>query len=120
MRITGPLYEGDGFIHRWVASKRVAGALAKSANQAQRDVEPRANADRSGFDFGSMEQAPRQMRAEAIAWFVRNTLERIGRWARRARQRDRDAFLAQSIDLADLERRTRLLERRSAHQLGAR
>jgi len=114
MRITGPFYEGDGFIHRWVGSKRVAGALAKSANKAQREVEPLANADRRGFDFAAMEHAARQMRAEAIVWFVRNTLERIERWTRRARQRDTDAFLAQSADLADLERRIRLLERRSA------
>jgi hypothetical protein len=113
MRVTGPLYEGDGLIHRWVGSKRVAGALAKSANRAQRDAEKLPNANRQISDFASIERAARQMRAEAIAWFVRNALERIERWARRARQRDSDAFLAQSTDLADLERRIRLLERRS-------
>jgi hypothetical protein len=114
MRITGPFYEGDGFIHRWVVSKRVAGALAKSANRAQRDAEPLANSDLRAFDFASIEQAARQMRAEAIARFVRNTLERIGRWARHTRRGDSEAFLAQSSDLADLERRIKLLERRSA------
>jgi hypothetical protein len=114
MRVTGPLYEGDGLIHLWVGSKRVAGALAKSAKQAQRDAEKLPNADHQISDFASIERAARQMRAEAIAWFVRNALERIERWARHARRSDSEAFLAQSTDLADLERRIRLLERRSA------
>jgi hypothetical protein len=116
MRITGPLYEGDGFIHRWVGSKRFAGALAKSANRAQRELEQLQNARPSGLDFAHIEQTARQMRAGAVAWLVRNTLARIERWARRARERQTEAFLAQSSDAADLERRIRQLERRGAFE----
>jgi hypothetical protein len=39
-------------------------------------------------------------------------LERIENWAAKARQRDRERFLAESQDVFELERRLRVLERR--------
>ena len=49
------------------------------------------------------------------AGFVRRSLAAIDGWFDRQRQNDRDAYLAQSLDLADLERRLRKLERNALY-----
>ena len=45
--------------------------------------------------------------ARKPTWF-----ERVDRWASKARQRDRERYLAESNDVFELERRLRSLERR--------
>lgn len=85
MRYTGPIYEGDGFIHAWLASQRTAGAVAKLAQRAEKRIP------------GMLDLAAR-------------FFERLERWAYDARCRDVERYLARSTDLCDLERRMRTLE----------
>jgi hypothetical protein len=85
MRYPGPIYEGDGLIHGWLASQRTAGAVAKLAKHAEKRIP------------GVLELA---------GWFF----QRLERWAYNARCRDTERYLARSTDLCDLERRMRTME----------
>lgn len=114
MRITGPLYEGDGLIHLWAGSKRTAGALAKAGKGALRETERLQATTPAATDFSAIERGARRMRAAAVAWVVQNAFGAIERWAQRGRRREIDAYLAQATDPADLEHRMRQLERRGA------
>jgi uncharacterized protein DUF3563 len=97
MRMTYPLYEGDGYLHF-------------RATPATR--EPRL----SGSDIRAIEARARALRREAVSAL----LARFGRWLearlRPGVRRDVEAYLAQSTDHADLERRLRDVERKD--QLG--
>jgi hypothetical protein len=98
MRTTYPLYEGDGYLH--VRTGRAPGKAEQAA----------------GVDMRAIEQKARDLRRQAIADLV----TRVGHWLRvklqSARRREVEAYLAQSTDHADLERRLRDVERRN--QLG--
>jgi hypothetical protein len=54
--------------------------------------------------------APARRRTAAVVRL--HPLDRLDRWFWRQRQKDRDAYLAGSTDIADVERRLRDLERR--------
>lgn len=115
MRISGPLYEGDGLIHLWVGSKRVAGKPAKAVNAEMRQQDPlEAELPATRDDLAVIEHRARRLRAATIAKLVRSAFDGIGRWAQRIRRRDAEAYLAQASDHAELERRVRQLERREA------
>jgi hypothetical protein len=98
MRTNYPLYEGDGYLHY-----RDAGASPKRETLAVTDVR-------------AIEQRARALRSQAVAAL----LARFGRWLEAklqpAPRREVEAYLAQSTDHADLERRLRDVERRN--QLG--
>jgi uncharacterized protein DUF3563 len=98
MRIAYPLYEGDGYLHF-----RKSSAAGKAETPA-------------GVDMRAVEQRARALRREVIAGLI----DRFGQWLgaklQSGRRREVEAYLAQSTDHADLERRLRDVERRS--QLG--
>jgi hypothetical protein len=90
MRTYYPLYEGDGYLH--------------PARQS------------SGVDSRAIETRARALRGETL----KALLTRFGQWLetslRPGPRRDVEAYLAQSTDHADLERRLRDVERKN--QLG--
>lgn len=98
MNITYPLYEGDGYLH-----PRAAAASARKP-------------ELSGADIRAIEARARALRREAVSAL----LTRFGQWLearlRPGVRRDVEAYLAQSTDHADLERRLRDVERKN--QLG--
>jgi uncharacterized protein DUF3563 len=98
MRITYPLYEGDGYLH------------------FRKPVTARKAETPAGVDMRAIEERARALRREVIAGLI----SRFGRWLeaklQSGRRREVEAYLAQSTDHADLERRLRDVERRS--QLG--
>lgn len=102
MRVAGPLYEGDGYIHSRFATKLVAGTAARTAKEA----ESRA------LEVTGIERLARKLRAHAIAALVGAFFAWIERGAREARRREVERYLAQSTDVVDLEHRMKLLERR--------
>ena len=55
--------------------------------------------------------APGELHPPMRAGFLARSLAALDDWFYRGRQKDREAFLAQSVDLADLERRLVKLER---------
>ncbi|HEY6862546.1 MAG TPA: DUF3563 family protein [Burkholderiales bacterium] len=93
MRTTYPLYEGDGYLRT-----------------AARNEKP------SGVDTRAIEARARALRGETLKALV----ARFGQWLeaslRPGPRRDVEAYLAQSTDHADLERRLRDVERKN--QLG--
>jgi uncharacterized protein DUF3563 len=97
MRTTYPLYEGDGYLH-------------------VRTVSAARKPELSGVDLRAIEMRARALRRQAVS----ELLSRFGRWIearlRPGPRRDVEAYLAQSTDHADLERRLRDVERRN--QLG--
>jgi len=98
MRITYPLYEGDGYFHL-----RNTPATREPAKPA-------------GVDVRAIEERARALRGATIS----GLLARFGHWLearlRPGPRRDVEAYLAQATDHADLERRLRDVERRN--QLG--
>jgi hypothetical protein len=98
MRITYPLYEGDGYLHF-----RAAPASARKP-------------ELSGTDIRAIEARARALRRETVSAL----LTRFGQWLearlRPGVRRDVETYLAQSTDHADLERRLRDVERKN--QLG--
>jgi Protein of unknown function (DUF3563) len=96
MRVAYPLYEGDGYLHF-----RPAAAPEKAETRV---------------DVRAIEARARAIRREAIA----DLFARLGQWLQAklqsARRREVEAYLAQSTDHADLERRLRDVERKN--QLG--
>jgi hypothetical protein len=98
MRIAYPLYEGDGYLH--YRNARTSSSRETSTGVDVRAIEARAHA----------------LRRQAIAALF----ARFGRWLEARLQtgprREVEAYLAQSTDHADLERRLRDVERRN--QLG--
>jgi len=100
MRITYPLYEGDGYLHY----RNAPTSKTESTTTTQ------------GVDVRAIEQRARALRREAIS----NLLARLGDWLgsklQSGRRRDVEAYLARSTDHADLERRLRDVERKD--QLG--
>jgi uncharacterized protein DUF3563 len=98
MRTTYPLYEGDGYLHF-----RATPASARKP-------------ELSGADIRAIEARARALRREAVSAL----LARFGQWLeaklRPGVRRDVEAYLAQSTDHADLERRLRDVERKN--QLG--
>lgn len=64
-----------------------------------------ANADRRGAI------APQSLASAKRAGFIDRSFAAVDGWFYRQRQKEREAYLAQSADLADLERRVRKLER---------
>ena len=97
MRITYPLYEGDGYLHL-----RAASAARKR--------------ELTAADIRAIDARAHAARREALSAL----LVRFGQWLesklRPGPRRDVEAYLAQSTDHADLERRLRDIERRD--QLG--
>lgn len=97
MRFIYPLYEGDGYLHF-----RTAAPVRKPVL--------------TGIDMRAIEVRAHAARREAMSAL----LARFGRWLeaklRPGPRRDVEAYLAQSSDHADLERRLRDVERRN--QLG--
>jgi uncharacterized protein DUF3563 len=91
MKLNIPLYEGDGYLHT-------------------------RNAPAPGLDVRAVEARARALRREAVSAL----LTRFGEWLearlRPGPRRDVEAYLAQSTDHADLERRLRDVERKN--QLG--
>jgi len=64
------------------------------------------------LDLGAVEARARRMRAEYLGGLLRRLFDWLERDVRRARQRRIEQYLAGSTDLADLERRMRVLARR--------
>ena len=97
MRITYPLYEGDGYLH-------------------YRDTTPAKPRASEGVDMRALDQRARALRRETLAALF----ARLGQWLEAAlqsgRRRDVEAYLAKATDHADLERRLRDIERKD--QLG--
>jgi hypothetical protein len=89
MRLTQPLYEGDGYVHADYAARR-----------------------ESQTDAIAIERAARQLRAATLAALVERFFDWLDRGARNARRRRLEQYLARSTDAADLEHRMRELERR--------
>lgn len=93
-----PLYEGDGYLRLPEKSIVPASSGATPASAEQ-------------IDCRTVEKQARTLRAVVIG----SAIERVFNWLdqkyQRARWRDVDAFLAQSTDHADLERRLKQLER---------
>ena len=89
MRTTYPLYEGDGHLH------------------------PRKAPVAPAADVRAIEARARALRGQAL----KALLARFGHWLeaslRPGTRRDVEAYLAQSTDHADLERRLRDVERRN-------
>ena len=81
-------------------SRLLAEALggARERKPAARGAKPRGSARRS---------APRSVREPRSSW-----LDRLDAWFWRREQKAREAYLARSTDVFDLERRIRDLERR--------
>jgi uncharacterized protein DUF3563 len=98
MRIAYPLYEGDGYLH-----------YRNARTPSRREVS-------TGVDIRAIEARARALRRDTIAAL----LARFGHWLeaklRTGPRREVEAYLAQSTDHADLERRLRDVERRN--QLG--
>lgn len=101
MKFASPLYEGDGYFHTRLATKRVAGAAARAAKSAD------ARAQGSGIWRTAL-----ILLARAIAALVERFFAWIERSAIEARRREVERYLAQSTDVCDLEHRMKLLERR--------
>jgi len=101
MRITYPLYEGDGYLH-----------FRDTPAKAPKD---RA-ADDTGVDVRAIESRARALRRAAIADLLRRLRNWIENKLQNGRRRDVEAYLAQATDHADLERRLRDVERKN--QLG--
>ncbi len=104
MRISGPLYEGDSILRHGPA---VSGAGVAATPEAE-DLLQR---NEFHFDRLELEKRARQLRTEYIGAFFRRVADAIDNWFERARQRERDVYLSQAMDHADLERRMRHLER---------
>jgi len=104
MKLAGPFYEGDGYIHSRIASKRVAGAAAKLVKTAEVPV----------LDATQVERGARRLQALALGALVARFFDWLENSARAARQRETEKYLAQATDVCDLEHRMRLLERRGA------
>lgn len=102
MNFTGPFYEGDGYIHRRFATKLAAGTASRAAKSA----EARA------LQASGVKGQALKLRARTIAALVGGFFAWMERGAREARRRQVETYLAQSSDVADLEHRMRLLERR--------
>lgn len=94
MRTWSPLYEGDAIIHYGGATGASAAGPAAPRKAARRSIRAWLRGAAAGF-FGWLETA-----------------------AERARQRDLEAYLSQSSDLADLERRMREVERSYSRPFG--
>ncbi len=93
MKLAHPLYEGDGVIRADAAS-----SLARDDSPSE--LETRLEMVRSRLDV-------------VTAWHrIVAAFKRLNRWLDRTRQRDDEAYLNQSQNHADLERRTRALENR--------
>ncbi len=96
-----PLYEGDGYLR--FPEKSMAPASSGSTPASAELTQP--------IDGRTVEKQARILRAVVIG----SVIERVFNWLDqkylRARWRDVDAFLAQSTDHADLERRLKQLER---------
>jgi len=93
-----PLYEGDGYLR---LPKKLIAPASSGGTPPSAEV----------IDRRTVEKQARTLRAVVIG----NAIERVFNWLdqkyQRARWRDVDAFLAQSTDHADLERRLKQLER---------
>jgi len=105
MRISGPFYEGDSILR---PGPTAGSAGSPVADQAPELLHRNTTAEVDRF---ALEQRARQLRSEYVARLFRRAGEVIDGWFERSRQRERDAYLAKSVDLADLERRIHSLER---------
>jgi hypothetical protein len=95
MRVTYPLYEGDGYLHfRGTNTAKPATATV-------------------GVDVRALDERAHALRRDAIS----GLFARLGQWLetvlQSGRRRDVEAYLAQSTDHADLERRLRDVERKN-------
>ena len=68
------------------------------------------------FAYWNRDDSPAPVTPEQAVAPKRGLMDRLGRWFQTRRQRDLEAYLAQSSDVHDLEARIRRLERDPVHR----
>ena len=92
MRITCPLYEGDGYLHYRAAP-----------------VKPTAD---ETIDVRAIEQRAKALRGEAVAGLLTRFVDWLESKLHNVRGRETYDYLSRATDHADLERRLREVERK--------
>lgn len=96
-----PLYEGDGHFHRPTPSLLQDGATARAAKRSTRTPEA----------LLSIELQARQLRAATLQAMLNRFYDWLGHRSREVLRGRAEAYLSRSTDVADLERRMRMIER---------
>ncbi len=100
-----PMYEGDGFIRQGLSQPACNGVA----------VEPKAPESQPKIDaLLQLEKKARRLRSEHVSKLIQSMIKWIRDIPRRARQDSAERYLADATDHADVERRIRALERKSA------
>jgi hypothetical protein len=99
-------------------TERPAAPERARADPENPDFSRWAGTDLTHEDMMAIEREARAMRARVMAMMIRRAWRAIERAVWRMRQRDLEKYLAQSSNLADLERRIRDLERNRGSGLG--
>jgi hypothetical protein len=98
-------YHSSPFTHLcFLVSEALRGS--RHARAVDGRPESSAAADLTAAKARAAAQTAQPRPAVALTW-----LDRLDRWAWRQTQKQREAYLAESTDLVDLERRARALER---------
>lgn len=115
MKIKFPTYDGDSVMRcqsvAFVPESPARAAVAPAISLLEAAGKPTFAGPY--LDLQEIEQRARRNRAEAVAGLFARLLAWIARQAESARDRDLERYLSSATDLADLERRMRLWERRS-------
>ena len=99
-----PLYEGDGII-RGAATPETPADIASSPSMLEGAGKPRLAGPYP--DFFEIEKRARGMLVQTIGGLFARLFDWIDASIRRARYRELEKYLGESVDLADLERRLR-------------
>ena len=102
MRLTAPLYEGDGLIRSGPAYGGDAPPASESTPREAPELE---------LDVAEVEARARALRAAYIGALLGRLWERFEAWLESGRRAREEAYLARAENLADLEARMRRLER---------
>lgn len=113
MRLTAPLYEGDGLLRSGPAfgadeAPAVTGRPAEVTGEAVIE----AGAAAPEYDLTRLEARARAMRAAYLGAALARLWRRFEAWLEEGRRQREEAYLARAANLSDLEERLRRLERR--------